>query len=87
MIISVLSKLFKTKKWKKAMDEEMKAIQNDTWSLTSLLEGKKAASVKDRIGGETLHKKADIDYGEVFVSVAWLESITLMISLAAHNVC
>jgi predicted RNA binding protein YcfA (HicA-like mRNA interferase family) len=35
------------KKWRNAMDEEIKAIKkNDTWELTTLPHGKKAIGVK-----------------------------------------
>ncbi|KAE8735701.1 UDP-Glycosyltransferase superfamily protein isoform 3 [Hibiscus syriacus] len=55
------------KKWRDAMDEEIKAIEkNDTWKLTSLPKG---------------HKAID----EVFAPVARLETIRLIISLAAQN--
>ncbi|XP_058192064.1 uncharacterized protein LOC131309447 [Rhododendron vialii] len=41
------SKAIQEKKWKKAMDEEINAIEkNGTWVLTSLLQGHKAIGVK-----------------------------------------
>ncbi|GKD47730.1 retrovirus-related pol polyprotein from transposon TNT 1-94 [Tanacetum coccineum] len=37
----------KSKKWRQAMEEEIKSIEkNDTWELTTLLKGQKAIGVK-----------------------------------------
>ncbi|KAH9697084.1 hypothetical protein KPL71_023464 [Citrus sinensis] len=91
------------KKWRIAMDEEIKAIvKNDTWELTTLPKGHKAIGVKwvyktkrNAKGEIERHKaklvakgysqKAGIDYDEVFVPVAILETIRLITSLAAQN--
>lgn len=90
-------------KWKKAMNEEIKAIEkNDTWVFTSLPQGHKAVGVKlvyktkRNASGEVQRCKARlvakgykqrlrIDYGEIFAPMARLETIRLMISLAAHH--
>uniref|UniRef100_A0A2N9JBE9 Integrase catalytic domain-containing protein n=1 Tax=Fagus sylvatica TaxID=28930 RepID=A0A2N9JBE9_FAGSY len=91
------------KKWRNAMDEEIKAIKkNDTWELTTLPHGKKAIGVKwvykmkKNAKGEVERYKArlvvkgysqqqGIDYDEVFAPVARLETIRLLIALAAQN--
>lgn len=91
------------KKWKKAMDEEINAIENNgTWVITSLPQGHKAIGVKwvyktkRNASGEVQRYKArlvakgykqrvGIDYGEVFAPVARMETIRLMISLAAQH--
>nr|GFA00115.1 retrovirus-related Pol polyprotein from transposon TNT 1-94 [Tanacetum cinerariifolium] len=40
-------KAMKSKKWRQAMEEEMRSIKkNDTWELTTLLKGQKAIGVK-----------------------------------------
>lgn len=90
-------------KWKKAMNEEIKAIKkNDRWVLTSLPQGCKAIGVKwfyktkRNASGEVQRCKArlvakgykerpKIDNGEIFALVARLETIRLMISLAAPS--
>ncbi|KAE8679159.1 Zinc ion binding, putative isoform 1 [Hibiscus syriacus] len=91
------------KKWRDAMDEEIKAIEkNDTWELTSLPKGHKAIGVKwvyktkqnakgeierhkARLVAKGYSQKAGIDYDVVFAPVARLETIRLIISLAAQN--
>uniref|UniRef100_A0A2N9GX95 Uncharacterized protein n=1 Tax=Fagus sylvatica TaxID=28930 RepID=A0A2N9GX95_FAGSY len=91
------------KKWRNAMNEEIKAIKkNDTWELTTLPHGKKAIGVKwvykmkKNAKGEVERYKArlvvkgysqqqGIDYDEVFAPVARLETIRLLIALAAQN--
>ncbi|KAM1810903.1 hypothetical protein ACFX12_027595 [Malus domestica] len=90
-------------KWRKAMDEEIEAIQkNDTWELAILLKGHKAIRVKwvyktkknangeverykARLVANGYSQRARIDYDEVFAPVARLETIRLLISLAAQN--
>ncbi|KAM2503789.1 hypothetical protein PS1_037777 [Malus domestica] len=90
-------------KWRKAIDEEIEAIQkNDTWELAILPKGHKAIRVKwvyktkKNANGEVERYKArlmangysqrvGIDYDEVFAPVARLETIRLLISLAAQN--
>uniref|UniRef100_A0A2N9ICE2 Integrase catalytic domain-containing protein n=1 Tax=Fagus sylvatica TaxID=28930 RepID=A0A2N9ICE2_FAGSY len=91
------------KKWRNAMNEEIKAIKkNDTWELTTLPHGKKAIGVKwvykmkKNAKGEVERYKArlvvkgysqqqGIDCDEVFAPVARLETIRLLIALAAQN--
>ncbi|KAM1087183.1 hypothetical protein ACFX2B_012591 [Malus domestica] len=90
-------------KWRKAMDEEIEAIQkNDTWELIILLKGHKAIRVKwvyktkknanreverykARLVANGYSQRAGIDYDKVFAPVARLETIRLLISLAAQN--
>ena len=91
------------KKWKDAMDEEIRAIEkNDTWELTKLPKGHKPIGVKwiyktkRKANGDVERHKArlvvkgysqrhGIDYDEVFAPVVRLETIRLIIALAAHN--
>nr|GEW30773.1 retrovirus-related Pol polyprotein from transposon TNT 1-94 [Tanacetum cinerariifolium] len=43
----VFEEAMKSKKWRQAMEEEIKSIEkNDTWELTTLLKGQKAIGVK-----------------------------------------
>ena len=91
------------KKWRDAMDEEIKAImKNNTWELASLPNGQKAIGVKwvykakknangeierykARLVAKGYSQRAGIDYDEVFAPIARLETIRLIISLAAQN--
>ena len=89
--------------WRKAMIEEIEAIEeNGTWYLTDLPPGRKAIGVKwvfkvkqDEHGAVSKHKarlvvkgyaqRHGIDYDEVFAPVARLDSVRLLIALAAHE--
>ncbi|KAL2251279.1 UNVERIFIED_CONTAM: Retrovirus-related Pol polyprotein from transposon TNT 1-94 [Sesamum indicum] len=91
------------RKWRKTMDEEIKAItKNDSWELVPLSKDKNAIGVKwvykikrnekgeiekykARLVAKGYKQKTGIDYDEIFASVARLESIWLIISLAAQN--
>nr|GFD51467.1 copia-type polyprotein [Tanacetum cinerariifolium] len=43
----VFEEAMKSKKWRQAMEEEIKSIEkNDTWELTTLPKGQKAVGVK-----------------------------------------
>ncbi|GKV46281.1 hypothetical protein SLEP1_g53273 [Rubroshorea leprosula] len=68
----------KEEKWQKAMAEEIGSIErNQTWELTNLPEGHKT------IGG--YKQEFGIDYQEVFAPVARMDTIGLVIALAAQN--
>ncbi|MBV8801912.1 MAG: hypothetical protein JO131_02910, partial [Gammaproteobacteria bacterium] len=91
------------KRWRDAMEEEIKSIEkNHTWELATLPKGKQAIGlkwvykVKKNANGEVekykarlvakgYKQQAGIDYDEVFAPVARLETIRLIISLAAQN--
>ena len=82
----------KEKKWRDAMDEEIKAIEkNETWELVPLPKGHKAIGVKwvfkTKKNAKGVVKgysqKARIDYDEVFAPIARLKIIRLIICLAA----
>ena len=92
----------KDKRWRQAMEEEIKAIEkNNTWELSSLPKGHEAIGVKwvfkikKNAKGEVERHKArlvakgykqqyGVDYDEVFAPVARMETIRLLISLAAQ---
>jgi len=91
------------KKWRDAMDEEIRSIEkNNTWELVSLPKGHKSIGVKwvyqakknakgeierykARLVTKGYSQKAGIDYDEVFAPVAHLETIRLIVSLAAQQ--
>ena len=91
-----------SKKWRQAMDEEMKSIENnDTWELTSLPKGQKAIGVKwvykakknakgevekykARLVAKGYKQKHDIDYEEAFAPVRRLDTIIMIIAIAAQ---
>lgn len=90
-------------KWRKAMNEEIGAIEkNNTWELTTLPKGHAAIGVKwvyktkknskeevkrykARLVVKEYKQHQGIDYEEVSAPVARLETIRLIISLAAQN--
>jgi len=92
----------KEKKWCKAMDEEIHAIEkNDTWELTKLTKGKQAIEVKwvyktkcNAEGKVDKHKarlvvkssmqKHGIDYEETFALVARMETVRVVLAVAAQ---
>lgn len=93
----------KQESWRKAMQDEMKSIEdNKTWELAALPTGHRAIGLKwvykvkrNENGDIVRHKarlvakgyvqRAGIDYEEVFAPVARLESVRMMVALAAHE--
>lgn len=89
--------------WKKAMEQEIEAIEkNRTWKLVELPSGHKPIGLKwvyklkrDANGNVIKHKarlvakgyvqKQGVDYDEVFVPVTRLETVRLLLALAAKN--
>lgn len=89
--------------WRKAMKEEIEAIErNGTWYLTELPGGAKKIGVKwifktkrDEKGDVSKYKarlvvwgytqEYGVDYKEVFAPVARMETIRLVIAVAAHH--
>ncbi|KAI5336037.1 hypothetical protein L3X38_026171 [Prunus dulcis] len=68
-------KVAKSKIWRQAMDAEIQAIErNDTWELTKLPPGGKTISCLHLYG---------VDYAEVFAPVARLDTMRVVLSLAA----
>ncbi|GJT12879.1 retrovirus-related pol polyprotein from transposon TNT 1-94 [Tanacetum coccineum] len=99
----VFEKAMKSKKWRQAMEEEIKSIEkNDTWELTTLPKGQNAIGVKwvykakknakgevekykARLVAKGYKQKHGIDYKEVFAPVARLETIRMIIAIAAQH--
>ncbi|KAL4555898.1 hypothetical protein LXL04_038530 [Taraxacum kok-saghyz] len=93
----------KDEKWKKAMNEEMEALQkNETWELVKLLPGKKLVGCrwiytlkldsngnidryKARLVAKGYTQKYGIDYGDTFSPVAKINTIRILISIAANE--
>ncbi|CAL1405650.1 unnamed protein product [Linum trigynum] len=93
----------KDEKWKRAMDEEIGAIEkNKTWELVSLPKNQKPIGVKwvfktkknakgevvrhkERLVVKGYSQRPGIDYNEVFAPVARMESVRMVITLAAQN--
>lgn len=93
----------KSPSWRKAMMEEIDAIEeNGTWCLVDLPPNRKAIGVKwvfkvkrDEHGAVSKHKarlvvkgyaqRHGIDYDEIFAPVARLDSVRMLIALAAHE--
>ncbi|KAJ9539523.1 hypothetical protein OSB04_032256 [Centaurea solstitialis] len=93
----------KEEKWKKAMNEEMEALQkNHTWDLVTLPPRKKTVgcrwiySIKLDSKGNVIRYKARlvakgytqkyrIDYGDTFAPVAKINTIRILISIAANR--
>ncbi|KAL8145756.1 hypothetical protein AgCh_003778 [Apium graveolens] len=77
----------KRKEWRDAMDKEMQAVEkNQTWSLVELPPGQKPIGLKwvfkvkkDSDG------KVGIDFEEIFAPVTRIETVRLLLALAAKN--
>jgi len=90
-------------KWKKAMDEEIAAIErNNTWELSELPQGARPIGVKwvfkkkmnaqgeierykARLVAKDYRHREGIDYAEVFATVTGMETVRLLIFVAAQN--
>lgn len=90
-------------KWKKAMNEEMQALQkNGTWELVPLPEGKKTVGCrwvftvklkadgsidryKARLVAKGYTQKYGVDYQETSAPVAKINTIRILISIAANR--
>lgn len=93
----------KSKKWRAAMDAEMKAIEkNETWVLTDLPSHAKKIGVKwvyktklnekgeldkykARLVAKGYAQQYGVDYTEVFAPVARMDTVRMIIALAAQR--
>lgn len=93
----------KDDRWKRAMNEEMKALQeNQTWELVDLPKGKKTVGCrwiytikldsdgnidrfKARLVAKGYTQKYGIDYGDTFAPVAKINTIRILVSIAANE--
>ena len=87
-------------KWRRAMMDELQAIHNNnTWTLVDLPPGKKHIGlkwvyklkkdvvVKHKAGlvAKGYVQRPGVDFEEVFASVAHLESVCVLLAIAAHR--
>jgi hypothetical protein len=93
----------KSEKWRKAMDQEIQAIEkNDTWDLTVLPsegktigvkwvfktkfnENREVEKYKARLIAKGYCQQQGINYAKVFSPVARLDTIRIVISIAAQK--
>nr|GEV41600.1 retrovirus-related Pol polyprotein from transposon TNT 1-94 [Tanacetum cinerariifolium] len=95
---SVFKEAMKINKWRQAIEEEIKSIENnDAWEFTTLLKGQKAIGIKwvynakgevkkykARLAAKGYKQKNGINYERVFAPIARLETIRMIISIAAQ---
>ncbi|GKA34368.1 putative RNA-directed DNA polymerase [Tanacetum coccineum] len=83
-------------RWKNAMNEEMEALQkNQTWELVTLPNGKlkdfddlnlNIHEIRwDKQWGRAYTQKYGIDYGDTFAPVAKINTIRILVSIAANE--
>ncbi|GJU66615.1 putative RNA-directed DNA polymerase [Tanacetum coccineum] len=100
-ILSNVHEAVKNEKWKKAMNEEMEALQkNQTWDVklpqkktvgcrwiyTVKLDSKgNIDRYKVRLVAKGYMQKYEIDYGDTFAPVAKMNTIRILISIAANQ--